>query len=200
MRLGIAVLRVVLGGLFVGHGLQKLKGWFGGPGRDGTGAMFDGLGLRPGRHHATAAGVAETAGGALLAAGLLTPIAGSVLTGVMTTAIRKVHGSKGLWTTQGGYEYNLTIIAAIFAIVDSGPGRLSLDEALGIERSGPVVAVAQLAAGAAGSAVAVALGARQPEPEPEPEPRPPDSVPYRPRFAERAEAAEREREAESANR
>jgi putative oxidoreductase len=136
MRLGIAVLRVLLDGLFTGPGLQKLKGWFGGPGRDGTGAMFDGLGLRPGRHHATAAGVAETAGGALLAAGLLTPIAGSVLTGVMATAIRKVHGPKGLWTTQGGYEYNLTIIAAIFAIVDGGPGRLSLDEALGIERSG----------------------------------------------------------------
>jgi putative oxidoreductase len=198
MRLGIAVLRVILGGLFMGHGLQKLKGWFGGPGRDGTGAMFDGIGLRPGRHHATAAGAAETAGGALLAAGLLTPIAGSVLTGVMATAIRKVHGPKGLWTTQGGYEYNLTIIAAIFAIVDGGPGRLSLDEALGIERSGPVVAVAQLAAGAVGSAAAVALGARQPEPEPESEPT--DSVPYRPRFAERAEAAERERETESANR
>jgi putative oxidoreductase len=135
--------------------------------------------------------VAETAGGALLAAGLLTPMAGSVLTGVMATAIRKVHGPKGLWMTQGGYEYNLTMIAAIFAIVDAGPGRLSLDEALGIERSGPIVAVAELAAGAAGSAAAVALGARQPDPEPEPEPEPTESVPYRPRFAERAEAAER---------
>lgn len=191
MRLGIAALRVVIGGLFIGHGLQKLKGWFGGHGREGTSAMFDGLGLRPGRHQATAAGVAETAGGALLAAGLLTPMAGSVLTGVMATAIRKVHGPKGLWMTQGGYEYNLTMIAAIFAIVDAGPGRLSLDEALGIERSGPIVAVAELAAGAAGSAAAVALGARQPDPEPEPEPEPTESVPYRPRFAERAEAAER---------
>ena len=63
-------------------------------------ACFEGLGLRPGRHHATAAGVTETAGGALLAAGLLTPVAGSLLTGIMAAAIRKVHGPKGLWTTR----------------------------------------------------------------------------------------------------
>jgi hypothetical protein len=87
-------------------------------------------------------------------------------------------------------QYNLTIIAAIFAIVDAGPGRLSLDEALGLERSGPLVTVAQLAAGTAVSAAVVALGARQPEPEPEPEPA--EAAPYRPRFAERAEAAQRE--------
>jgi putative oxidoreductase len=91
-------------------------------------------------------------------------------------------------------QYNLTIIAAIFAIVDAGPGRLSLDEALGLERSGPLVAVAQLAAGTAGSAAVVALGARQQEPEPEPEPEPAEAAPYRPRFAERAEAAQRETE------
>jgi putative oxidoreductase len=194
MRLGIAALRTIIGGLFVGHGLQKLKGWFGGPGHDGTAQMLEGLGLRPGRHHATAVGVAETAGGALLAAGLLTPLAGSMLTGVMATAIRKVHAKNGLWTTKGGYEYNLTLIAAVFAIVDGGPGRLSLDRALGIERSGPLVATAQLAAGLAASAAVDALSAPEPEPEPAPEPEPVEQRPYRPRFVERAEAAEREGE------
>jgi putative oxidoreductase len=190
MRLGIALLRVIIGGLFVGHGLQKLAGWFGGSGPDGTGQMFEGLGLRPGKRHAAAAGAAEAAGGALLAGGLLTPVAGSVLTGVMATAIRKVHGAKGPWVTQGGYEYNLTLIAAIFAIVDAGPGALSLDRALGIERSGPAIATAQLVAGLAGSAAVVALAEREQAPELQPEPaaEPTEGKPYRPRFVERAEA------------
>jgi putative oxidoreductase len=191
MRLGIALLRVVIGGLFVGHGLQKLKGWFGGKGPEGTGEMFHGLGLRPGRRNALAAGASETAGGALLAAGLLTPVAGALITGTMATAIRKVHGPKGPWVTQGGYEYNLALIAAMLAIVDAGPGRFSLDEVLGIEASGPFVAAAQLAAGLAGSAAVIALGERAPEPEPEPEAAPGDEAPYRPRFVDRAEAAQR---------
>ena len=138
---------------------------------------------------AARAPVAEPAGGALLATGLLTPVAGSVLTGTMATAIRKVHAPKGLWSTQGGYEYNHTLIAAIFAVVDTGPGPLSLDRALGIERSGLAVALAQLAAGLAGSAAVVALGERAPEPEP-----------YRPRFVERAEAAREKHDGEPANR
>ncbi|HEX4623995.1 MAG TPA: DoxX family protein, partial [Solirubrobacteraceae bacterium] len=201
MGLGIAALRLVVCGLFVGHGLQKLKGWFGGHGPERTGEMFDGLGLRPGRHHATAAGVAETAGGALLATGLLTPVAGSVLTGTMATAIRKVHAPKGVWSTQGGYECNLTLIAAIFAVVDTGPRRLSLDSALGIEGSGLAVALAQLAAGLAGSAAVIALGERAPEPEPQPQPAPAaEAEPYRPRFVERADAARAEHDGEPANR
>jgi putative oxidoreductase len=202
MKFGIAVLRAVIGGLFIGHGLQKLKGWFGGNGHEATATMFDSLGLRPGRHHATAAGVTETAGGALLLVGLLTPAAGAMITGTMATAIRKVHGPKGPWITQGGYEYNLVLIAAVFAIVDRGPGRLSLDRALGLERSGPLVATAQLAAGLAGSAAVVALGARAPGPEPEPAPEPepepepePTEEPYQPQFAQRAEAAALDAEA-----
>jgi putative oxidoreductase len=183
---------MIIGGLFIGHGLQKLTGWFGGNGPEGTGQMFESLGLRPGKHHAAAAGAAEAGGGALLAGGLLTPVAGSLLTGVMATAIRKVHGPKGPWVTQGGYEYNLTLIAAVFAIVDAGPGPLSLDRALGIERSGPAVALASVAAGVAGSAAVMALAERrqeaQPDAAPAPEPEPAEPGAYKPRFAERAEA------------
>ena len=76
MRFGIAILRAVVGGLFIGHGLQKLTGAFGGHGLEGTaGVLRVSSGLQPGKVHATAAGVAETGGGALLVAGAATPLA-----------------------------------------------------------------------------------------------------------------------------
>jgi putative oxidoreductase len=162
MKLGVAVLRAAVGILFMGHGLQKLAGWFGGPGVAATGEHFETLGLRPGKRHAVAAGAAETAGGALLAGGFLTPLAASMLSGSMLTAIRKVHAKNGIWVTEGGFEYNLVLLAAVFAISDVGPGELSLDEALGLRLRGPVWALAQLALAAAGSAYAVATGERQP--------------------------------------
>src|SRR5699024_11238790 len=79
------------GGLFVDHALQKLQGRFNGPGIEGPEAMMESLEMRPARRNALAAGVTETAGGAMLAAGLATPLASSALIGVMLTAIRKVH-------------------------------------------------------------------------------------------------------------
>jgi putative oxidoreductase len=193
MKLGIAVLRVVVGVLFMGHGLQKLRGWFGGHGPEGTAQMFEGLGLHPPKAQATAAGAAETAGGALLATGFLTPVAGTLITSVMATAIRTVHGKNGPWATNGGYEYNLVLIAAAFAIVDSGPGALSLDRALGIERSGAAIAIASLAAGVAGSRAVVELGRRAGAPEPEAPPE--EKAP--PRFTERDEPAPAEAETQT---
>jgi putative oxidoreductase len=156
--LGLGLLRIVVGGLFMGHGLQKLTGWFEGHGLRATGESFEAMGLRPGKAHATAAGLSETAGGALLAAGLFTPLGASLLSGTMITAIRKVHAPNGPWAAKGGYEYNLVMLAVVFAITDVGPGRLSLDEALGIRRSGLGWAIGQLLAGALGSSVAVAIG------------------------------------------
>ncbi len=161
MQLGLALLRSVAGGLFMGHGLQKLAGWFGGHGLKATGEAFESMDLRPGVAHAAAAGAAEAGGGALLAVGLATPLAGSLLSGTMITAIRKVHASNGPWASNGGYEYNLVLLAAVFAICDVGPGRFSLDALRGRERWGFGWAVGQLAAGAIGSAAAVAIGARQ---------------------------------------
>jgi putative oxidoreductase len=121
MRLGIAILRAVVGGFFVGHGLQKLKGL------EATAGGFESMGLKPGKVHATAAAVAETGGGALLAAGLATPVAAAALTGTMTVAIDTVHAAKGPWNTEGGYEYNAVLMAAVFAITAEGPGALSFD-------------------------------------------------------------------------
>jgi putative oxidoreductase len=151
MRFGIAILRAVIGGLFIGHGLQKLTGAFGGYGLEGTAGGFEQMGLRPGKVHATAAGVAEAAGGGLLLAGLATPLAASAITGTMTVAIEKVHKANGPWAANGGYEYNAVIIAALFAITADGPGSPSLDEALGIARNGTGWGLFELAAGIAGA-------------------------------------------------
>jgi putative oxidoreductase len=116
------LLRTLVGGLFIGHGTQKLFGWFGGHGLEGTGRFFDSLGLKPGRRNAIAAGAAEAAGGALLASGVAVPLAGAAITGTMATAIRHVHASKGPWTTDGGWEYNAVLIAATLAVVEQERG------------------------------------------------------------------------------
>lgn len=155
MRLGLAMLRLTVGTLFVGHGLQKLAGWFGGEGLKATGESFEQMGLTPGRPHAAAAGAAETAGGALLCAGLLTPLGAAMVTGSMAVAIHKVHAKNGLWVGDGGFEYNLVLTATAFALTAEGPGALSLDERLGTARTGMPVALAELVAALAGAALVV---------------------------------------------
>jgi putative oxidoreductase len=151
MKIGRLLLRLTVGGFFVGHGTQKLFGWFGGHGIEPTAQMFEGLGMRPGRRNAIAAGVAEAGGGASLALGFATPLAAGALTSVMLTAINRVHLKNGPWITNGGYEYNAVLIAAVLALTEVGPGELSLDHALGQERSGPGWTLAAAAIGAAGA-------------------------------------------------
>ncbi len=154
MNVGQLALRGIIGPLFVGHGAQKLFGWFGGHGLEGTAGFFEAkLGLRPGKRHATAAGVTEFAGGALLTAGALTPVATAALTGTMVTAIRKAHAKNGIWSTAGGYEYNLVLIGAVNSLVEAGPGAPSVDGALGIRWCGPLWALASLGGGLAGAAL-----------------------------------------------
>lgn len=152
MKIGMLVLRLVVGLLFVGHGMQKLAGWFGGGGIEGTAQGFESMGIRPGRDNAIAAGVSEAGGGALLAAGLATPLATTMISGAMGSAVYHVHGKKTPWVTQGGWEYNVVLTAAVFALAAAGPGELSLDHAFGVERSGPGVAAAAVAAGLLGAA------------------------------------------------
>ena len=129
MKLGLWALRTVVGGLFVGHGMQKLAGKFGGHRPDATGQFFESLGLRPGKKHALAAGAAEAGGGARIAAGAFTPAASALLSATMITAMRTVHAPKGPWASEGGYEYNLVLLAAVFAITDAGPATPSIDAA-----------------------------------------------------------------------
>jgi putative oxidoreductase len=161
MGFGLAVLRVTIGSFFVGHGTQKLFGWFGGDGPEATGGFFEQrLGLTPGRQHALAAGAAEAGGGVLLATGFLTPLGALLTTSTMATAIRLVHAPRGPWNQDGGYEYNAVLIAAGFAITAAGPGSWSLDAARGRKRWGAGWAFAELGAALAGSAVVVEAGRR----------------------------------------
>lgn len=160
MKIGRLVLRAVIGGLFIGHGTQKLFGWFGGSGLDGTTAMMESLEMRPARENAIAAGTTEALGGLMIVTGTLTPIAAAGLIATMTTAVRKVHFENGLWNSDRGYEYNLVIIAALLALVESGPGRHSVDGALGAEYSSCLWTPLVWVAGALGSTLAIEKGSR----------------------------------------
>src|SRR5690606_3999496 len=107
--LALLILRLVVGLVFIGHGLQKLAGWFGGQGIEGTGRWYESLGLRPGRFWATVAGLFETLGGLGFVLGLFTEISALAIIAVMLMAILSVHAPKGLWVANGGYEYNLVM-------------------------------------------------------------------------------------------
>ena len=111
--IGKLMLRATVGTYFVGHGLQKLSGWFGGDGPDGTGEFFESIGLRPGRQNALLAGAAELGGGTMLALGFLTPLGAAAITGVMTNAIRHVHAKNGVWNSNGGVELPGAVATAL---------------------------------------------------------------------------------------
>lgn len=157
MKIGRLLLRVAVGGFFFGHGTQKLFGWFGGNGLDATAGAFDAMGLRPGKANAIAAGAAEAGGGALLASGIATPVAASVLSATMMTAIETVHAKNGPWLNDGGYEYNVVLIAAVLALAE-----------VGREHPGRTASAALLigALGAAGAHLAAAAAPAPPAPEP----------------------------------
>lgn len=132
MELGLLVLRIVVGGLFVGHGAQKLFGWFGGHGPEGTADFFRSLGYQRPDTSARMAGAAEFGGGILLVLGLLTPLAAAAIIGVMLNAAVAAHLSNGLWNSQGGFELPLVLATAAGALAITGPGAAALDPALGI--------------------------------------------------------------------
>ncbi len=129
---GVLLLRIVIGLLFIGHGTQKLFGWFGGGGIAGTTKMQVNLGVAPAELWAWVAALSETLGGLGLLLGLLTPIAGALIIGVMLMAIIKVHWKNGIWNTNRGFELNLVYLTVAAVIGFVGPGIYSLDFALGI--------------------------------------------------------------------
>jgi putative oxidoreductase len=158
MEVGLLVLRAVVGVIVAGHGAQKLFGWFNGGGVGGTAGMFASVELRPARMMAVGAGLAELTAGTLFAAGLLTPLAAALIIAVMGAAIVSVHWRSGLWMSEGGYEYNLVLIATAFTVTATGPGERSLDHALGIDLDGIGWALAALGVGLLGAVAAMGLG------------------------------------------
>src|SRR4051794_29733763 len=109
--LGILTLRLTLGGLLAGHGAQKLFGAFDGHGIQGTGQFFEKLGLKPGERWAMAAGMGETAGGALTVLGFMHPLGPMATLAPMAVAWGRAHWGKPIWVTSGGGELPLTNIS-----------------------------------------------------------------------------------------
>jgi putative oxidoreductase len=157
MSYGLLLLRVVVGLAFVGHGTQKLFGWFGGYGPQGTGGFFAAQGYRAGVAIAVVAGLAETGGGALLALGFLTPLAGTLIAIVMINAIGSVTFKRAFML---GSEVEIAYLTVGIALAAIGPGRFSLDRALGWDDnlSGVWWGVAALAVAAAVSLVTLTIG------------------------------------------
>jgi len=162
MTIGLFILRLVVGGLFIGHGTQKLFGWFGGHGPEGTGQFFSQIGYSPGKPMAYLAGMSEAGGGGLLLLGFLTPLGCAMIVGVMVGTLA-VHLPKGLWNTNGGYELPLVMATAATALAYAGPGRVSIDAALGWSTSGIAIATAATVFGlmAGGVMLAVRSGRAQ---------------------------------------
>ncbi|MED7953482.1 MULTISPECIES: DoxX family protein [unclassified Streptomyces] len=146
--LGLLALRGAVGGVLIAHGTQKLFGWFGGGGLDGTAKAMEAMGFHPARQSALAAGLGEAGGGALLVAGLATPAAGAVVAGTMAGAVA-VHAPAGFFMTSGGYEYPAFLGAAGLALGLAGPGRYSLDHLTGHVFNRPWVGVLAFAGSAA---------------------------------------------------
>lgn len=121
--LGLLIIRLVVGLTFVGHGAQKLFGWFGGPGPIKFGEWLGTIGITTGgKTWAILAGLFEFIGGLLFSAGELTWLGAILIIIVMIDAIFTVHGKNGFWLTNGGYEYNLILIAIVLGVALIGPG------------------------------------------------------------------------------
>jgi putative oxidoreductase len=157
---GLFIIRLALGLLLFAHGTQKLFGWYGGYGLDGTGGFFESVGHKPGRLMAGIAGASEAGGGLLLVLGLATPLGAAMVTGTMIVAAVSVHAPNGLWATNGGYELPLINALVAVGLGFTGAGTWSADNAFGIPWTrgvGPGL----LAVFLAGCASAITLARRQ---------------------------------------
>jgi len=151
--IALLLFRLGVGGTLAAHGTQKLFGWFGGGGLEGTAAGMQAMGFVPPKASAVLAGVGETAGGLALAAGLATPLGGAAAASTMAAA-GAVHHPAGFFATEGGFEYTGILALAGAAVAISGPGRFSLDHLLGDRLNRPwMSAVALTVLGAASAAV-----------------------------------------------
>ncbi|MFT4614935.1 MAG: putative oxidoreductase [Bacteroidia bacterium] len=120
-------LRIGAGAIFAAHGAQKLFGWFGGYGLEGTANWMASIGLEPGLLMAAMAGGAEFFGGLMLITGLLVRPAALVLAVTMLVAIVTVHLQNGLFMANNGYEFGLALLVISASLAVRGAGSLSVD-------------------------------------------------------------------------
>jgi putative oxidoreductase len=163
INLAMLILRLTTGTLIAGHGAQKLFGWFGGGGPAETEKMMEKMELRPAKVWAITAGAAEFGGGVLTALGLLNPMGPLGIISAMSVASLTAHWGKPIWGQKGGAELPVTNIAVALAIGLGGPGRYSLDRALGVRLGRVIVGLAAVGAGA-GVAAAVSAPKVMPAP------------------------------------
>lgn len=165
MSYGLLLLRVFVGLAFFGHGTQKLFGWFGGYGPQGTGGFFTSQGYRAGVAMAVLAGIAEAGGGTLLALGFVTPLACALLAVVMINAIGAVTFKRAFMF---GSELELTYLVVAVSLAAIGPGRFSIDRAIGWDDniSGVWWGVAALGAAALVSFLTLTFGRTKPVEQP----------------------------------
>ncbi|QCX82755.1 Putative oxidoreductase MhqP (plasmid) [Streptomyces sp. YIM 121038] len=150
---GLCALRLAVAVIITYHGTEKLFGWWGAEGLDGTAAFFARVGYRPPRVMAAVAGLTETAGGVLLALGALTPLATAALIGTFVN-ILLLHVRNGLSRKRNGFEYELVLLACACCVALAGPGTWSLDELAGVRDDfGPWGWVSVAAGALAGAAV-----------------------------------------------
>jgi putative oxidoreductase len=165
MSYGLLLLRVFVGASFFGHGTQKLFGWWGGYGPQGTGGFFASQGWRWGVPMAVTAGLCEAVGGTFLAVGLLTPFAGALLAIIMFNAIGSVTFKRDAFLL--GSELELVYLVTAVSLAAIGPGRFSLDRAIGWDDniSGVWWGVLALVGAAVVSGVTLTVGRTRPAPQ-----------------------------------
>ncbi len=193
LNFGLLVLRVIIGLTLMGHGSQKLFGWFGGPGLKGFSGGTQRMGFRPPLLWALIAALGEFGGGLLLALGLLTPLGALGIMGSMFVAIVKVHLPKGFWNGKGGIEFPLLLWTVAFSVGLAGPGSLSLDGLLGWPVNQPVAFV--IAAAVLMAALYVVTRVSKPQPAPAQPPQQPQTQPPQPAAQPDSQPAEPSRTA-----
>ncbi|HKX17628.1 MAG TPA: DoxX family protein [bacterium] len=166
MDLGLLIIRVVFGLIMIGHGTQKLFGWFGGPGLHQASGFVGSRGFSPAKVWTFTGSASESLGGGLLLLGFLSPLGSILIAAAMLTAIAAFHWPK-FWAQDGGYEHPLAMLTAAVAVGITGPASYAVDARLGTALPPSVAAtIAVLAAigfvvGVAGAAARrrVAAGA-----------------------------------------
>ena len=161
IAIALLILRLVVGLTVAAHGAQKVFGWWGGSGIPGWAGALKRMRVRPAMPWAIASAASELLGGLGVAVGVLTPLAVFAIVATQLVAIALVHLPHGFWSTKGGYEFNLSILAAMIAVAIAGPGSISIDSLVGVKFPEPVtfIVLAILTIGG----VAAALVTRTPE-------------------------------------